>query len=475
MKKYDFDVVMIGGGAGGLFGASVAKALKANVCIVEKDKLGGDCTWYGCVPSKALLRSAHVAQYIRQAASYGLTSEGRIGTEQTFAHVQRIVEDVATHHKPEDLEKRGIHTLFGPPRFIGREELEVNGRTIRAKRFVLCTGSHPVVPSIPGLHNVSYLTNKNVFQLKDIPKSLIVLGAGPIGCELAQAFQRLGAKVHLVEMEDRLLSKEEPELAALVEDRLHSEGVKLWLGQKAVECAQIADQVSMTLEGKDGKPTVIHAEKLLIAVGRAPNTSGLNLETAGIAFDTNGVQVNAYLQTTNPQIFACGDVAGSYQFSHVTAYQAGVCMRNALFKRIVWQKIDYDNVSWATFTDPEVAHLGLTEEEAGNQFKNIQVYTTPYTNSDRAVTDIRTDGLLKVITDKRGRILGAHIAGANAAEIIQGLLIAKAQKIPLAKIAQTMFIYPTLSELVKKTAAKPLVATGDKPLVKWFLHIMKGL
>ena len=477
MEVQKFDVGVIGGGAGGLFAASVAKALGAKTCSIEKKRLGGDCTWYGCMPSKAILKSAQVAHYFKRALTYGikLPSDFKLDTQGVMDHVRDVVQEIATHHEPEDLEKRGIKVIFGAPRFLNLKELQVAERTIQSKKWILCTGSHPVVPPIEGLKGISYLSNENVFDLKKLPESLIVLGGGPIGCELAQALSRLGVKITIVEMAERILIREEKELAKFIEDQFKQDGIQVVTGQRAVKFFKENNHVSVIVEDQNKKQETFSAENVLVAVGRAPNVDGLDLNKANVDFSAKGIKVNEFLQTTNPNIFACGDIASPYQFSHVAAYQASVCVRNAIFKRIAWQKVNYSHMTWATFTDPELAHLGLTEQEAREKALKIKVYTTPYTSSDRATTDREQRGLLKIITDDKEIILGAHIVGANAGEIIQGFIIAKSQKIPLSQLAQTMFIYPTLSELVKKTAAKPLIEKGNQPLIQWALKILKNI
>jgi pyruvate/2-oxoglutarate dehydrogenase complex dihydrolipoamide dehydrogenase (E3) component len=274
-------------------------------------------------------------------------------------------------------------------------------------------------------------------------------------------------------MMDRILPREDEEMAQVLAEKLKEEGIQLLTGKKATKFTRRNGRVYAILEGKDSSKEEISGENVLVAVGRAPNVEGLCLEKAGVEYAKTGIKVNAHLQTTNKSIFACGDIVGPYFFSHVAAYQAGIAVRNALFKRLAWQKVNYSNVAWATFTDPELARLGLTEEEAKEQYQNIRVYKTEYANSDRAVTDAEKDGLVKVITDRKGRILGAHVVGAQAGEIIQGFIIAKANKIPLAKLSGLLYIYPTLSELVKKTAGKPFVEKANNPLVKFILKVMK--
>lgn len=484
--RYDFDVVIIGGGAGGLFAASVANGLGAKVCLIEKNRLGGDCTWYGCMPSKALLKSAQVAHLFKRYGEFGLDIPGgfNVDASRVMAHVRDVIEEIATHHPAEVFQKKGIKVIFGSPKFIDQKSLEINSQRITAKKFILCTGSHPVVPPIEGLREIDYLTNENIFALEKLPDILIVLGGGPIGVELAQALNRLGVKVYIIEMFERILFKEDKEIAAILEKTVRREGIQVLTSTKAVKFSKDNGKVCVTIEAQNKKPLstyevakgkqdTICADKVLVAVGRAPNTGGLDLEKAGVEYSKTGIKVNEFLQTTNENIFACGDVVGPYMFSHVASYQAQICVRNALFKRIAWGKVNYQNAVWATFSEPEVAHLGLTEEEARAKYKNIPIYKTEYSSSDRAVTDLEKGGLIKVITDKKGFILGAHIAGAQASEIIQGFLLAKSFKIPLFRLSQALFIYPTLSELVKKTSAKPLLEKANNPLVKFVLRMMK--
>lgn len=473
--RYDFDVVIIGGGAGGLFAASVANGLGAKVCLIEKNRLGGDCTWYGCMPSKALLKSAQVAHLFKRYGEFGLDIPGgfNVDASRVMAHVRDVIEEIATHHPAEVFQKRGIKVIFGSPKFIGQKSLEVNSQKITAKKFIICTGSHPVIPLIEGLKEMDYLTNENIFALEKLPQSLIVLGGGPIGVELAQALNRLGVKVYIIEMMERLLFREDKEISALLEKTVRREGMQVLTSTKAVKFSKDNGKVCVTIEAQNKKQDTICVAGVLVAVGRAPNTGGLDLEKAGVEYSKTGIKVNEFLQTTNENIFACGDIVGPYMFSHVASYQAQICVRNAIFKRIAWGKVNYQNAVWATFSEPEVAHLGLTEEEIRVKYKKIRVYKTEYPSSDRAVTDLEKDGLIKVITDNKGFILGAHIAGAQASEIIQGFLLAKSFKIPLSKLSQALFIYPTLSELVKKTAAKSFLEKANNPLVKFALRMMK--
>lgn len=473
--RYDFDIIVIGGGAGGLFASSVANTLGSKTALLEKKRLGGDCTWFGCMPSKAILKSGSVANLLKRHSKFGLEIQGNfhIDTNKALKYVRGVVQEISTHHPAEVFEKRGIKVIFGPPQFIDKNTIDLNGERITSKRFIISTGSHPMIPPIDGLKDLGHLTNENVFDLDKLPQSLIVLGGGPIGIELSQALNRLGVKIYIVEMMDRILFREDKEVSQVLENKLKEEGIQILSGKKAVKFNKQGGLVHVTLEGKDKSQERISAENVLVAVGRAPNLEGLSLDKAGVELTKQGIKVNPYLQTTNKDIFACGDVVGPYMFSHVAAYQAQVCVRNALFKKPIWQKVDYQNIAWATFTEPELSHLGLIEEEAKDRYKDVKIYKTEYTSSDRAITDSEKEGLVKIITDKKGHILGAHIVGAQASEIIQGFLIAKALKVPLSKISQVLFIYPTFSELVKKTAAKPLVDKLNNPLVKLAMRILR--
>ncbi len=472
--KYDFDLIVIGGGAAGLFAASVANALGAKVCLIDKERLGGDCTWFGCMPSKAILKSASMAKSLSKFKDFGLSFSGdfTIDTTQVMDQVRTVVEEISTHHPREVFEKRGIKVVFGNSQFVGKRTIEINGKTLTAKKFILCTGSHPVIFSIEGTKDIDYLTNETIFELKELPKSLIVLGGGPIGVELSQSLARLGVKVSIVEMMDRLLFREEKEASEIIETKLKAEGINIFTGQKAVKFRE-TDKIEVTLESVSAEQKIISAERVLVAIGRAPNLGGLSLEKCGVEYSQKGVKVSPFLQTTNKDIFACGDIVGPFMFSHLAAYQASLAVRNSLFRRVAWQKVNYSNVAWATFTEPEVAHLGLTEDEARKKHKQIKVYKSDYTACDRAITDSQREGLVKVITDKKGYILGASIVGAGAGEIIQGLVIVKSLNQPLAKLASALYIYPTLSELVKKTAAKSLIEKMNNPLIKLGLKILR--
>lgn len=473
--KYDFDVVVIGGGAAGLVAATGSAGLGARTAMIDKTKLGGDCTWYGCIPSKALLKSAQVFSLITHARKFGINAGGDFRPDGVMGHVREVVKQISLHHPPEVFEKRGIKVLFGNVKFLDAHTVELDSKRITAKRFIVCTGSGAFVPPIEGLKDVGYLTNEDIFDLPQLPQSIIVLGAGPIGVELSQAFARLGVEVSLVEMAERILIREDKELARAVADRLIKDGVKIFTAMKAVKFSKEEGTVSVILEDKDKKHSAIKAQKVLVAVGRQPNVRGLDLEKAGVKYSNKGIEVDAMLETSARNIFACGDVVGPYQFSHIAEYQAIIAAGNAVFP--FKRKVNYESVAWCTFTEPELAHLGLTEDEAKLKYKDIKIYKSSYAGNDRAVTDGDETGLVKVICDKKGLILGAHIVGANAGEIIHEYVLAKSAGIKINKLSSAIHIYPTIAQVVKRSADQyymEMLSSGwFKSFAKFFVALMR--
>jgi dihydrolipoamide dehydrogenase len=469
-------LVVVGGGAAGLVAATGGASLGAKTALIEKNKLGGDCTWYGCVPSKTLLRSAHVFSLVKRLKEFGISSneDVKLDGSLVMTHVRDVIKKISEHHPPDVFEKRGIKMLFGAPKFIDQYTVEISGQKIRAKRFILAMGSHPMVPPIEGLKDIEYLTNENVFDLKSLPKSLAVLGGGPIGMELSLAFARLGVEVSIIEMADRLMAREDKEIADVLIEEFKNAGIKIYTGQKAVRFSKDADLAVITIEDKDKKQSAVKAEKVLVAVGRAANVQGLDLEKAGVKYSNRGVEVDASLRTSAKNIYACGDVAGPYQFSHMAEYQAVIAVGNALFP--FKRRVDYSAVPWCTFTDPEVARVGLTEGEAKAKFADIKAYRSAYSGNDRAVTDAEEKGLTKVITDKKGFILGAHIVGANAGEIIHEYVLAKTNKLKIGRLSSTIHIYPTLAQVVKRSADQYYIEMMDKAWIKsLFKFLLKFL
>ncbi len=447
----DYDLVIIGGGSGGLVVASAAVQLKAKVALVENAKLGGDCLWYGCVPSKSLIHAARVAHQVRQGSRFGIYTEPpRIEFREAMGHVQQVIQTIEPHDSPERFRGLGVEVIFGDGAFQDRQTFVVNGRKLTARAFVIATGSRPAIPAIPGLEAAGYLTNEQVFSLEDCPPSLAVIGGGPIGCELGQALHRLGAEVMILASGDRLLPKEDPAAAAVVEAQLREDGIRILHNARATKVSLVGGKKQ--IQAGDETITV---DQILVSTGRRPNVEGLNLEAAGVAYSPQGLQVDSALRTTNPRIYGCGDVIGGYQFTHVASYEAVYVLTNALFspvKKFFPSRIDYRVIPWATFTDPELARVGLTEQQARDRYgDNIAILEQPFAGVDRAQAEGATAGFAKIITRKNGEILGAHLVGTHAGELIHEIVLAMANKLPVGKLTG-IHIYPTLSEVNSKAA-----------------------
>ncbi|MEA5520102.1 mercuric reductase [Limnoraphis robusta] len=440
----EYDLVIIGGGSGGLVVASAAAQLKAKVALVERDRLGGDCLWFGCVPSKSLIHASRVAYEVKNAARFGVhTEHPKIDFAKAADHVKTVIKTIEPHDSPERFRGLGVDVIFGDGKFSDRQTFEVNGRQLKARAFVISTGSRPAIPAIPGLTEAGFLTNEKVFSLQERPENFVIIGGGPIGCELGQAFSRLGSNVTIIESGNHLLQKEDPEAAQVVQDQLISEGIKI-LTQTRVEQVELKAGKKHI---KAGENTII-ASEILLAAGRVPNVESLNLEAAGVAVGKQGIQVNSKLQTTNPRIYACGDVIGGYQFTHVAGYEAVVVLTNALFFPV--SKANYRVIPWATFTDPELARVGLTEKQAIERYgKDIYVLKQPFSGVDRAQAEGKTSGFAKIITRGNGEILGAHLVGPSAGELIHEVVLAMANNLKVSALTG-IHIYPTLSEVNSK-------------------------
>jgi len=417
--------------------------------------MGGDCLNYGCVPSKALIAAGHAAHAIRASDRFGITAGAPVvDFRGVHDHVHGVIAAIAPNDSVERFTGLGVTVLQAAARFTGPDEVEADGTRVRAKYFVVATGSSAGVPPIPGLDTVPYLTNETVFDLTEGPEHLIVIGGGPIGCELAQAHRRLGAEVTVLEM-FAILGKDDPEVTGVVKRRMREEGIALREGIKIVRVAPDDAGVSVEIE-QDGAVERIAGSHVLVAAGRSANVDGLNLEAAGVKYSKKGVEVDARLRSSNKRIYAIGDVAGGYQFTHVANYHAGIVIRNVLF----WlpAKANSQAVPWVTYTDPEIAHVGKTEAQAKQALNgDIRVLRFALHESDRAQAERETDGLIKVVTDKRGRVLGASIAAARAGELLLPWVIAVEQKQKIGKMASIIAPYPTLSEVSKRVAGSYFV------------------
>lgn len=455
------DVAVIGAGSGGLTCAYTAKGFGKSVLIIDKNKPGGECTWSGCIPSKALINQAND---IFTAKKYG---EFDIDTKVVMNNVRKVISNVYETESIDVLNKDGIDFVKGPAKFIGRKQLKVDDEVIEAKKIFICTGSSPMVPPIDGLKDVDYLTNESIFELDELPEKMIVLGAGAIGVELSQAMNRLGVEVSLVEMAPSILPREDRELTSLLEEKLISEGIHIYTSHKATKVYEENDLVKLSLESPEGIVEV-DGNRILLALGRVPNIEGLNLDQVGIDYDRRGIKVNDYLQTSLKDVYAVGDIAGPYMFSHMANAQGIRAVQNALLP--LKRKMNYSNVAWCTFTSPELATAGMTEAQAREQYgDSIRVYRHSYDHLDRAKTKLDSLGEVKLIVSKSGKVLGCSILGDRAGEIISEIQILKTLNLNFGKLANVIHPYPTYGEILNKMSKKVLVDNLlNMPVVKMF-------
>ncbi|HIF9184551.1 TPA: dihydrolipoyl dehydrogenase [Photobacterium damselae] len=473
--SFDQNMVVIGAGSGGLVSAYIAAAVKAEVTLIEKHKMGGDCLNTGCVPSKALIRAAHNMVEIQRAAEFGVsTGPIAIDFKQVMTRVQKVISKIEPHDSIERYRSLGVNCITGEAIIRSPWEVEVDGKIITTKNIVIATGARPLVPNIPGLQSVNYLTSDTVWSLQEQPQKLLVLGGGPIGCELAQSFARLGTKVTLVEMAPQLLIREDSDAAKLVQDSLIADGVEIKLEHKAMRFESIVDANGKTmgkvyLDFHNEQQVTVEFDAVLLALGRVANVQGFGLEELGITTTARGtVEVNDYLQTQYSNIYAVGDVVGPYQLTHAASHQAWYAAVNGLFGQFKRFKADYSVMPAATYTSPEVARVGLNEKEATAQGIEFDVVTYDIDDLDRAITDGEDHGFIKVITPKgKDTILGATIVGTNAGDLLAEFTLAMRHNLGLNKILATVHPYPTMSEAVKYTAGVWKRNNAPEKLLEW--------
>jgi pyruvate/2-oxoglutarate dehydrogenase complex dihydrolipoamide dehydrogenase (E3) component len=448
-ETIEADLCVIGAGSAGLSVAAGASQMGAPTVLVEAGVMGGDCLNEGCVPSKSLLAAAHVGHVIRHGARFGVDGhEPEVDFARVHAHVHEVIESIAPIDSQERFEGLGVRVIRARAAFVSKDEVRAGEASIRARRFVIATGSRPAVPPIPGLAGVPFHTNETIFDNRTAPSHLIVIGGGPIGCEMAQAHRRLGVEVTVLDL-GPILPKDDPELVAVVRRQLEAEGVAL-LERIRVEGVEPAGNGVAVSVRADGATRRIEGSDLLIATGRAPNVENMGLEAAGIEHDASGIKVDRRLRTSNRRAFAIGDVVGGHQFTHVGSYHAGIVIRNALFR--LPARVHYGALPWVTYTDPELAQVGLTEAQAREQGRAVEVLRWPFVDNDRARTERATEGLIKVVATRRGRVLGASIAGARAGELILPWVLAIGSGLKLGAIANAIVPYPTRSEVSKRAA-----------------------
>jgi pyruvate/2-oxoglutarate dehydrogenase complex dihydrolipoamide dehydrogenase (E3) component len=460
------DVCVVGAGSAGLVVAAGAAQLGLDVVLIERGEMGGDCLNFGCVPSKALIAAARAAQAQRSGAALGIAAvEPKVDFARVMDHVAETIAAIAPNDSVERFEKLGVRVLKEQARFVGHTELLAGPHRIQSKRIVLATGSRPAVPPIPGLGAAPYLTNETIFANRTLPSHLIVIGGGPIGLELAQAFRRLGARVTVLEAM-RFLAKDDPELSAIVVQRLTDEGVELRAGAKIAR----VDGTAVILDGGER----LDGSHLLVATGRTPTVDGLDLDKADVAHTLHGITVDGALRTSNRNVWAIGDCNGLYAFTHMAGYEASLFIRSALFRAPA--RLDHSIVPWTTYTDPELAQVGLGEPAAREKHgEGIKVVRWPFADNDRARTERMTGGLVKAIADRRGRILGAAIVAPNAGELIQPWCLALSRRLKMSALASFVPPYPTLGEASKRAAGsyftEALFGARTRKLVRFLARL----
>lgn len=451
-KSYDRNIIVIGAGSAGLVTAYIAAAVKAKVTLIEKHKMGGDCLNTGCVPSKALLRTAKLVSHIQRAEEFGIhTANVEFDFAQVMQRVHRVISKIEPHDSPERYTSLGVECIQGEARLVDPWTVAVGGKRLTARAIVLATGASPWVPPIEGLKDADYLTSDTLWDLRELPENLIVLGGGPIGCEMTQAFARLGAQVIQVEMAERLMGAEDEDIAARLQQYFVAEGVDVRVGHKAVRVD--AARKVLVCEHR-GKQVEIGFDRILVALGRVARLDGFGLEDMGIATD-HSIEVNEFLQTTMPSIYACGDAVAPYQFTHSAAHEAWFTAVNGLFGSFKKFKVDYSLIPWCTFTDPEIAHVGLNEQQAKREGVEYEVTTYDIAELDRAITEEEDNGMVKVLTvPGKDKILGVTIIGEHAGELIAEYVMAMKHGIGLNKILGTIHVYPTMAEANKYVAGE---------------------
>jgi pyruvate/2-oxoglutarate dehydrogenase complex dihydrolipoamide dehydrogenase (E3) component len=473
MANETYDIAVIGAGTGGLVAAFLCDSLGAKTALIEKDKMGGECLWTGCVPSKTLIRSAKVLETVKRAEEFGVHVENVRPIWRAIQLRMAAVRDEIKTLERQEMARTKIDFINGNARFLDARTLEIQDkkgkRLLHARKFILATGTKAKIPAILGLSDVPYLTHETIYDLPSLPRSLAILGGGPIACEFAQAFARFGAKVTILQKNERLLPREDGEISAALQERLQNDLVQIFLGAQTSKIEKIEDKIRLSFE-VDGQTHNIEAGHLLLATGKEAQDT-VNFQAAGVQMNEKGVIVDEHLKTTAPHIWACGDITGAYLFTHVAEYQGKIAAQNALLP--VKAKADYRIVPWTTFTDPEVAHLGLTEEEARQAHGAVKIYKMPFDHLDRAIIEGETSGFLKAICTQSGRLVGAHIIGPQAGELIHTLVPAVRDGALIQELAETIHVYPTLSEIGHRAGNQFYKETLDEalesPPVRWLL------
>lgn len=453
MATFDFDIGVIGGGAAGLTVTAGAAQLGARTLLIEKEPmLGGDCLHFGCVPSKTLIRSAHLYHELHNTAKYGLpkVDVAPVDFSKIAARIRSVIDRIQTHDSVERFCKLGAQVEFGDPAFIDEHSVQLGGKTYSAKNWVIATGSSPAAPRVEALKSIDYLTNRDIFSLEALPPRMIVLGAGPIAVEMAQAFNRLGSRVTIVQRSSQILSKEDKDMADAVADVLQQEGITIYVNSTVIAASQINGIKEITISTKDEKAITLQAEAVLLAQGREPNLEGLGLDGIGVTADKRGIEIDAKMRTSHKHIYAPGDINGSFQFTHAAGYEGGIVVSNAIFH--LPRKADYTWMPWCTYCDPELASIGMNEKAAAGAGLEYSVWTEEFVNNDRALAEGHEQGKIKMILDAKEKLLGVQILGPKAGDLIAEWTAVANGKVKLSTLAGAVHPYPTTAEINKRVA-----------------------
>ncbi len=474
--KYEYDIGIVGGGAAGLTIASGAAQLGAKTLLIEKEpELGGDCLHFGCVPSKTLIKSAQVYQLLKNTQTFGLPAADLppVDFQQIRERIRSVIAVIQQHDSVERFCKLGAKVLFGEPVFADEHAVRLNGRTCSAKNWVIATGSSAAVPAIPGLAATSFLTNREIFSLDRLPSSMIILGSGPIGCEMAQAFSRLGTKVSVISRSSQILSKDDPDMARTVMRAMQAEGVVFHLNAAVQSVQELGGQKEVAFRDEQGADVRLQAETLLVALGRSPNTAGLGLEAAGVRTDQRGVLVDRRLRTSQPHIYAAGDVTGGPQFTHAAGYQGGVVVSNAIFR--LPRKTDYRWLPWCTFTEPSLASIGMNERMAKEAGIEYAVWTEEFGSNDRSLAEGAGRSAIKMLLDRKEKPVGVQICGPHAGDLLGEWAAVLNGKVRLSSLAGAIHPYPTFAEINKRVAGTFLASKIFSDRIRKGLTLLFGL
>jgi pyruvate/2-oxoglutarate dehydrogenase complex dihydrolipoamide dehydrogenase (E3) component len=476
MADYDYDIGVIGGGAGGLTVASGAAQLGAKTLLVEKEKeLGGDCLHFGCVPSKTLLKSAHVYHLMKNSRKFGLPSVvvPPVDFSVVSQRIRSVIGTIQHHDSKERFCKLGAQVEFGQPTFTDEHSIRLNGSSFSAKTWVIATGSSPIAPPIKGLDKTPYITNREIFYLDHLPKSMVILGGGPIGVEMSQAFCRLGTRVAVVNRAPQILVKEDPDMADSVKEVLSSEGVEFYLNSSIEEVKDLGRDKEVKIKTRQGSMISLKAETILVALGREANTNGLGLQDIGIKFDRRGIKVDNRLRTNLKHIYAVGDVNGGFQFTHAAGYEGGIVVSNAVFR--LPRKVDYTFLPWCTYTDPPLGSIGMNEKSAKKAGIDYKVWTEEFKDNDRSLAEGETVGKIKMILDDKEKPIGVQILGPHAEDLLNEWVAILNGKVKLSTLAAAIHPYPTIGEINKKVAGSyfspKIFSEKVQKGLKFFFHL----